>query len=126
MYVQFCSNTMPVSFPDVSYDFPNLIRTIASLEKSEFDYWDDLVMGIYKSSRENKSKLKSYFKKTNWIHLDKPYPSCPELTNDWSFIKDRYVTRVTGTRYRVEKNALHSGPLKQYAENKKIPNLLAH
>ncbi len=117
---------MPISYPDVSLDFPKLIRTLASFKKEEFDYWDDLVVGIY-NNRKNKSlNIQSYFKKIQWANLDKSYPTCPEISSDWFFIKDRYVTNVGGTRYKVEKDALMSGPLNEYAKNEKIPILLNH
>lgn len=113
---------MPIAYPDVSRDFPKLIKTIATLD--EFDFWDDLIMGIYKNAENPALNLQSYFKSIRWIHLNKPYPTCPEITSDWSLIEDIYVTNVEGTKYKVEKDALFNSPLKDYAVDKSIPSLL--
>lgn len=123
--MNFPTLCMPIKYPDVSRDFPKLIKTIATMKKKEFDYWDDLIMGIYQNSRKSKTGTESYFKKLHWIHLNKPYPTCPEITSDWSFIKDRYVEHVIGTKYRVNKDLLLSGPLKEYAMDENIPSLLS-
>lgn len=115
---------MPISYPDVSYDFPKLIRTLGTLEKEVFDFWDDLIMGIYENAENPDLNLKSYFKSIRWIHLNKPYPTCPDITSDWSLIRDIYVTNVGGTKYKVEKEALFNSPLKEYASDEHIPSLL--
>lgn len=115
---------MPIKYPDVSQDFPKLIKTLSTLEK--FDFWDDLVMEIYKNADNPKVNLKSYFKNIRWIHLNKRYPTCPEFTSDWSLIKDIYVTRIGGTNYKVEKDELLNSPLKEYVEDNSIPDLLMH
>ncbi len=115
---------MPISYPDVSKDFPKLIKTLSTLENEEFDYWDDLIMGIYKNSENPELNLQSYFKNIRWIHLNKPYPTCPEITSDWSLIKDLYVKHLEGTKYKVKKDELLNSPLKEYAEDSQLPSLL--
>ena len=114
---------MVIKYPDVSKDFPKLIRTLASLE-TDFDYWDDLVMKIYQNSDKPGLNLESYFKKMHWIHLEKPYPTCPEIEDDWLFLKNRHIKHVGGTKYRVDLQSLLNSPLKEYAINEDIPNLI--
>lgn len=115
---------MPIKYPDVSKDFQKLIKTLANLDVTDFDFWDDLTMGIYKNSHKPKTKIESYFKgKIVWFHGGGRFPTCPELDHDWSLIDGTYVQHTTGTRYKVNKEALLNGPLKEYATDGKIPVL---
>ena len=104
----------------LSEDFPKLVKTLAQTEK-EFDFWNDLVEKLYENSK--KGNYESYFKKIIWVHLDKQYPSCPDLENDWEFLEGRYVNNTEGTKYRVKHKQMLESPLKKYIKNESIPIL---
>jgi hypothetical protein len=112
-----------IKYPDVSKDFPKLIRTLGLME-TKFDYWDDLVMNIYKNSQEGRIHLESYFTTLRWVHLNKRYPTCPDLENDWSYAKDSILKNVRNTKYKVDKEKLQNSPLNEYAIDPAISNLL--
>jgi hypothetical protein len=117
-----------ISYPDVSKDFPKLVRTLGTtFSEGIFDYWDDLVLKIYQNAENPNLDLQTYFKKVQWVHLDKPYPTCPELESDWAFLKDRHVFLVDEkqTKYKVDKEILLGSSLAEYAENKELPSLVA-
>lgn len=115
---------MVIGYPDVSKDFPKLIKTLSSLNDN-FDYWDDFVVKIYENANNPKFELQSYFRNVDWVHLDKPYPTCPELEDDWMFVKNRYVTHIQETTFKVNQEKLSSSPLREYVEDKKLPNLIS-
>ncbi len=60
------------------------------------------------------------------IHLDKPYPTCPEITSDWAFIKNMCIKQVKDTKFIVDTKALLEGPLQSYAKDERIPILIKH
>ena len=116
---------MPIKYPDVSKDFPKLVRTLAQMGDRIFDYWDDIFMGIYSNSERPELKMEAYFQKgLTWVHLNKPYPISRELESDWDLIEGRYVKRVEGTKYKVDVEALLKGPLREYALDERLPNIL--
>lgn len=111
---------MVIGYPDVSKDFPKLVKTLAYLE--EFDYWD-LVLRIYQNS--NNSHLETYLSKFEWIHLDKPYPCCKELEDDFAVLENTYVKFKEGTKYSIDVNSLTSSPLSSYVKDETIPTLIS-
>lgn len=115
---------MVIGYPDVSKDFPKLIRTLASMS-NEFDYWDDLIAKIYKNANNSKLNLQSYFKKVHCVHLDRPYPTCPDIEDDWMFLKDRYVNDVRDSTFKVDHERLNSSALRKYADDENLPNLVS-
>ncbi|MEX0595479.1 MAG: hypothetical protein WD512_03185 [Candidatus Paceibacterota bacterium] len=108
----------------VSDDFPKLIKTLASFGNKKFDYWDDLLEGIYKNSENPQLHLLTYYNTPNWVVLNKKhYPNCPDLLDDWSYIEGRYVTNVDGTKYVVNQKKLQQSKLREYVNDENIPIL---
>lgn len=105
----------------LSEDFPKLVKILANTEK-DFDYWNDLVQKLYE--KVDQGTFRSYFKNMVWVHLDKQFPSCPELENDWGFMRDKYVTNLEGTKYRVKREEMLHSPLKEFIEDASIPILV--
>ncbi len=106
----------------LSHDFPKLVKALANTTE-EFDFWDDLVQNLYKESL--KGKFQDYFKKTIWVHLDKQYPYCPDLEDDWGFLEGRYVINTRSTKYKADRDKMLDSPLKEYINDTKIPILEA-
>jgi hypothetical protein len=110
---------MVIKYPDVSKDFPRLVRTLGTLHYA-FDYWE-LVEKIYQN--HHKKNLKSYFHSLRWFHSDKPYPISEDLEADWEFLKDGVVQHVRDTIYRVDHEYLKDSALSEYAYDGRIKTL---
>ncbi len=114
---------MANQFPDASIDFPKLVKSLASLPNGEIDYWNDIVIGIYKNRHNYPNNIESYFKDYRWVHLDKPYPSCPRLEGDWEIIERQFITYIKGTRFKINHYRL-SSCFKKYIEDGGIPLII--
>ena len=106
----------------VTEDFPKLIKTLASFKNKEFDYWDDLMIGVYKKSMKEESSF--YFESTQWVMMNNQhYPLCPSMERDWNYLEGRYVINTKGTKYIVDQNKLKNSKLGQYVDSA-VPALI--
>ncbi|MDQ4072993.1 MAG: hypothetical protein M3162_01675 [Thermoproteota archaeon] len=114
---------MAYQFPGATGDFPKLVKSLAGLPDGEIDYWNDIAVGIYKKRHNYPKSIESYFKDYHWVHLDKPYPSCPKLEGDWEIIERQFITYVKGTCFKINHYRLISC-FQKYIEDSDIPSIL--